>query len=471
MKKIKILMLTLASSFAAMAADIDVSPGKLEGLLADEDVRNEKIIRLKGNIDARDLAAIENLGKEVETLDLKEVKIEALTMPNRKYFGRTLFSENEIPAYTFFKTSVRNLILPAGTTMICEGAFAGSSITEIEIPDGVKSIGDYAFYGCKDLKKVTLPQSLATIGKGAFGNCMSLESIDISATQIKELPERAFAGSVMLSQIKLPVITKVGREAFSHTEIKKLDLSAATEFEAYALSSMPFLEELSINPDAIIGEGLLMDDISLWSLSGMPELVPDYFAANNTELSSDLLKDAFTLGRYSFANTNGAEEIMISRSLSRIERGALSGIKGLAKINVVELINNIPEVDDLAFEGINQPDIILWVHNDYVDDWKSHPVWGFFNIQSSENEDTGIDDTLANASDSITISFRDGKVVVEAAALVRDVKIYTTDGRIAFIASPGEQIFEIDADRLPSGVVVVTAADGNGSVKTISLLL
>lgn len=464
-------MLTLVSSFAAMAADIDVSPGKLEGLLADDDVRNEKMIRLKGNIDARDLAAIEKLGRAVEILDLKDVKIEALTMPNRKYFGRTLFSENEIPAYTFFKINVKNLILPAGTTVICEGAFAGSSITEIVIPEGVRSIGDYAFYGCKDLKTVILPESLENIGKGAFGNCMSLESIDLSPTQIKELPARVFAGSILLSQIKLPVIAKVGREAFSHTEIKKLDLSGTMEFESYALSSMPFLEELAINPEAMIGEGLLMDDISLSSLSGIPELVPDYFAANNTELSSELLKDAFTLGRYSFANTKGAEEIMISPGLSKVERGALSGIKGLAKINVVELLNNIPEVDEQAFEGINQPDIVLWVDDRYVDDWKSDPVWSLFNIQSSRNEATGIEDAIAEEADSITISFRDGKVVVEAIALVKDVKIYTADGRIAYIASPDEQIFEVDTDRLPSGVIVVTASDSKGSVKTISLLL
>ena len=123
MKHIKIFLISLASSLGALAADIDVSPGQLESLLGDGG-KGQTELKLKGKIDARDLAALENLSADVKKLDLSEVSIEALSMPNRKYFGRTLFNQGEIPAYTFFKSNVTSLDLPYGVSSICEGALA-----------------------------------------------------------------------------------------------------------------------------------------------------------------------------------------------------------------------------------------------------------------------------------------------------------------------------------------------------------
>ena len=50
---------------------------------------------------------------------------------------------------------------------------------EITIPDDVTSIGDYTFYGCKDLTGVIIGNSVTTIGDNAFCGCTSLTSITI----------------------------------------------------------------------------------------------------------------------------------------------------------------------------------------------------------------------------------------------------------------------------------------------------
>ena len=39
------------------------------------------------------------------------------------------------------------------------------------IPDGVTSIGEYAFYKCDNLTSVSLPQSLTSVGDDAFAYC------------------------------------------------------------------------------------------------------------------------------------------------------------------------------------------------------------------------------------------------------------------------------------------------------------
>ena len=470
MKHIKILFLSLASSFGAFAVDINVSTGQLEGIINGNDLKNQTELRLTGSIDARDLAAFEQLPAGIKSLDLKGVDIRAITMPDRKYFGRTLFAEGEIPSYTFFKTGLSQLVLPDNLTVVGEGAFAGSAITEIVIPEGVTSIGDYAFYGCPSLTSVVLPSTLSSIGKGAFGNCMMLTQVDLSGTKLTAIPERAFAGATQLEQVKLPVsLKRIGREAFSHTGISQLDLSAVSEFDAFALSSMPFLTVLAINPDADIAEGLLMDNISLASLTGLPEYIPDYFAANCRDLDASVINtaDAPSIGRYSFANTSAPEELVLAGRIESIGRGAFSGLTNLRKIDATALEDHVPAVDGESFEGLVPADIELWVDDKALQLWQSDAVWSQFNIKSQSQ--TGIDAVTPDAPEAISILYGHGLITIESGSAVNDVRIYTSDGRVAYVSSPSEQRVEIDTASLPSGVLVVAASDAEGNARTVSI--
>ena len=47
-----------------------------------------------------------------------------------------------------------------------------------EIPKGIKSIGDYAFYGAQ-IKRITIPDGVERIGMGAFNDCSNLLTIFI----------------------------------------------------------------------------------------------------------------------------------------------------------------------------------------------------------------------------------------------------------------------------------------------------
>ena len=77
-------------------------------------------------------------------------------------------------------TLVTNLEIPDGVTSIGSGAFSGcSGLTEITIPNSVTSIGSSAFRGCSSLTSVTIPDSVTSIGEGAFSGCSGLTSITI----------------------------------------------------------------------------------------------------------------------------------------------------------------------------------------------------------------------------------------------------------------------------------------------------
>ena len=56
-------------------------------------------------------------------------------------------------------------------------------ITELLIPDTVKGIGDYKFYGCSGLTRASIPSSVKSIGYCAFGGCIKLNSIEIMGAE------------------------------------------------------------------------------------------------------------------------------------------------------------------------------------------------------------------------------------------------------------------------------------------------
>ena len=76
------------------------------------------------------------------------------------------------PAY---KSVDGNLYTKDGKTLIW--CTEGKSASTFVIPDGVTSIGDYAFYYCTSLTSVTIPDSVESIGDFAFNSCYSLTDI------------------------------------------------------------------------------------------------------------------------------------------------------------------------------------------------------------------------------------------------------------------------------------------------------
>lgn len=467
MKKISLLSVGLTLSVAASAATITVTPGQLESLLKNN---SDASLTLEGLIDARDLAFMEKLPESIRTLDLRKVKVAPLTSTARTYFGRTLFQESEIPGYTFFKSNLKELKLPETIKIIGEGAFAASEITSIEIPEGVEALSDYAFYGCTNLQSVSLPSTLKTIGKGAFGNCTSLTSVNLANTGLTELPERAFAGSSNLMTVTLPQsVSRIGREAFAFTGIETLSLPDVTDFDSYALSCMPSLKSLALNPSARFSEGMLMDNTSLTSLTGLADEVPDYFAANCASLDAQsAMSQTSGLGKYSFAN-NASSSILLPGSLISVSRGAFSGLNKLKTIDVTSLADQVPAVDEFSFEGLDQPGIKLIVEDDYVDIWKANPYWNLFDIVASSQ--TSKAENITDEADAIKVIHKGGTISIISPVELTEVRVYTSDGRIAFMASPAQNELDIDASSLPAGIVVLVAANADGKKHTVSLLV
>ncbi|MBO7499423.1 MAG: leucine-rich repeat protein [Bacteroidaceae bacterium] len=76
---------------------------------------------------------------------------------------------------------VTDLVIPEGVTSIGSYAFDNcSALTNVTIPDGVTSIGTCAFRKCGSLASVTIPPSVATVESHAFLWCFELKAVHIS---------------------------------------------------------------------------------------------------------------------------------------------------------------------------------------------------------------------------------------------------------------------------------------------------
>lgn len=109
---------------------------------------------------------------------------------------------------------------------------------------GIMEIPDYAFLGCRNLKKVTLPEGLKKIGFQAFSECALLESINFPES-LEDIGSNSFAYCARLGNVIFPVGLKhIGHNAFSFcTSLRHIHLPAAIEeLESYAFSDCSALE-------------------------------------------------------------------------------------------------------------------------------------------------------------------------------------------------------------------------------------
>ena len=107
--------------------------------------------------------------------------------------------------YAFYGcTALESVKLPTTLELFgtSYGSFEGSGLTSITIPASVTKYGMYAFRNCKALETVTL-LSTADIGSGMFTNCTKLTTVSIP-DGLKKLGYQAFEGCTLLENVKLP---------------------------------------------------------------------------------------------------------------------------------------------------------------------------------------------------------------------------------------------------------------------------
>ncbi len=126
-----------------------------------------------------------------------------------------------------------------------------SSIKSVIIEDGVTTIGDYAFNGCKSLESVTLPDSVTFIGSYAFDSCSKFTSLPVGEYPIS-IGDYAFSNCSGLTDVMIPDnVISIGKSVFNGCyNLKNISIgSGLAQIGDGAFSFIDMLNKITVDAD------------------------------------------------------------------------------------------------------------------------------------------------------------------------------------------------------------------------------
>ena len=265
--------------------------------------------------------------------------------------GRCLIKENVLIA--FAPAGLTTYTVPEGVTTIGDYAFEYCrSLASITLPEGVTTIGESAFYYCKSLTNITLPEGLTTIGYGAFSYCRSLASITIPES-VTELGAGAFANCSNLQHFEGKYASDNGRclikenvlIAFAPAGLTTYTVpEGVTTIGAYAFRYCESLASITI-PEGVtsIEHGAFWNCTSLASITipeGVTTIGWEAFR-NCTNLASINIPEGVTSIDGAFRYCESLASITLPESLTTIGGFTFENCTSLASITIPEGVTTI----------------------------------------------------------------------------------------------------------------------------------
>lgn len=240
-------------------------------------------------------------------------------------------------------TSITSVILPNSIKTIEWRAFSGcTSLAQIEFPEGLLTIGDYAF-SSTGLTTVVLPSTLTTFGEGVFDGCTKLANIEdksgkflkvvdgivynVDGTQIisvlesctgevriaegvTEIPDFLFSQNERITGVVIPEgVTRIGRQAFEFcTQLQSVVLpESLMEIEEYAFLQCENLTQIRL-PESLrtIGtKAFIMSGLTSVVLpEGLTQLGDEVFSVCEDLTSVTLPSTLTSMGECVFSGCN-----------------------------------------------------------------------------------------------------------------------------------------------------------------------
>lgn len=202
---------------------------------------------------------------------------------------------------------------------------------ELVIPDAIEgcpvtAIGNYAFFNCRYLTKITIPDGVVSLGDDAFSSCTGLQFINIPGSVIT-IGESAFYNCGDLQSITIP--------------------DSVTTIDSFAFSICGSLRSVTI-PQSVTYIG----DCAFWQCDSLTEILVD---ENNPNYCNDSMGVLYNKGKTKVVQmpTGFRGEYVIPNSVTTIGNDAFRSCSYLQSISIP---NSVTAIGDRAFHtctGLN----------------------------------------------------------------------------------------------------------------------
>ena len=388
-------------------------------------------------------------------------KLTTITIPN---------SVTSIGSSAFYDCNALNKVIVSDIAAWCGISFGTDSgnplfcaqhlysdenteITDLVIPNSVKSIGKYAFYNCSGLTSVTIPNSVTSIGSSAFGVC-DLTSVTMQNENPISITSDVFPYRRSKTILRVPKGCKTAYEAaeywkdfkyireilpplppspaiiFADRNVKTLCVAhwdrnndgELCENEAAAVNDLEdvfkgntsitsfnelsyFTALTSIGSSAFYGCTSLTSITIPYNVSG----IGDSAFYGCTSLTSVTIPNSVTsIGNSAFRGLTGLKSIVIPASVESIGSYAFNG--GEKLLDVVTLIKSPVSIPDNAFSSKTYADGTLYVPSGTKSKYQVRGGWKKF-VYMEEGVPAGIDNISNEGAKEAARYTLDGKRV------------------------------------------------------------
>ena len=237
--------------------------------------------------------------------------------------------------------------------------------TTLTIPEGIASIGTYAFEGCERLESVNIPASITSIGQGAFDECENLEIAEYGGTlaQWCALDGGGYltisAKSMILAgennmdlkaqkTLKIPEsVAYIGHHTFlgCYKNLKSVAIPASvTSIGGYAFG---FCKNIEANYSGTLTQWCVLNGGG-WLTSVAKSVI--LVGENNVDLKKQttltIPENVTIIGDHAFSGCKSLVDVKIPESITKIGNSAFAYCESLASITIPK---NVTSIGDYAF--------------------------------------------------------------------------------------------------------------------------
>lgn len=315
----------------------------------------------------------------------------------------------------------------------------GNEVTDLIIPDGITSIGDYTFSNCSSLKSVTIPESVTSIGYAAFQSCKNLESVTVYGA-----------------------LTNMGGAVFSVCE----RLKSVTMHNGVTLIGKSAFQQCEALTDVILPSSVI--------------LIEDSAFSHCRSLTAVTIPEGLkSIGHNAFCNCTGITNLTLSNTVESIGNYAFYNCKSLKEVLCRPV--DPPVLGTSVFES-NALNRKIYVPSKAVDDYKTAGNWSeyanyIFSMSGDDIEYLSKDGTancyIVSAAGSYKFSTVKGNSSESVGAVSSAEVLWETFGTdvtpnvgdlVKNVSYKNGEVTFQTADTFTRGNAVIAAKDASGAI-------